>query len=189
MSGLLWLDDRSRVPDGWVTCLLFVHDADVDEVFRGFGTGPGQPVTSRPLIGAPFPLMSAPDQILARQYGEWTIVIDGTIPPQALQPDVLRRISERTEAVVIYNDIAKGNHEFVHAYDGEIITAVTTTVPPHWQGTQPDRLRELAEEIGLQRDAGTDFSDLQVLLVLTESVFGISLDETGLQDSWYAAQI
>jgi hypothetical protein len=146
-------------------------------------------VTSPPLSGAPFPLIDAPEQILGRRCDDWTLVIDGTLPPQGLQLEVLQRISEGTDAVVIYNDVAKLNHELVHAHDGEIITAVTTSVPPHWDGTQPDRLRELAEEIGLGRDADTDFTQLQVLLVLAESVFGISLDEAGLEGSWYAAQV
>lgn len=189
MSGLLWLDDHSRIPDGWVTCLVFVRGSDVDEVFRGFGAGPSRPVTSPPLSGAPFPLMDAPEQILGRRCDDWTLVIDGTLPPQGLQLEVLQRISEGTDAVVIYNDVAKLNHELVHAHDGEIITAVTTSVPPHWDGTQPDRLRELAEEIGLGRGTDTDFSQLQVLLVLAESAFGISLDEAGLEGSWYAAQV
>jgi hypothetical protein len=133
--------------------------------------------------------MDAPEQILGRRCDDWTLVIDGTLPPQGLQLEVLQRISEGTDAVVIYNDVAKLNHELVHAHDGEIITAVTTSVPPHWDGTQPDRLRELAEEIGLGRGADTDFTQLQVLLVLAERAFGISLDEAGLEGSWYAAQV
>src|ERR1700760_3619173 len=111
MSGLLWLNDHSRFPDGWVTCLVFVRGSDVDEVFRGFGAGPSRPVTSPRRSGAPFPRMDAPEQILGRRCDDWTLVIDGTFPPRGLQLEVLQRISEGTDAVVIYNDVAKLNHE------------------------------------------------------------------------------
>jgi len=59
---------------------------------------------------------------------------------------VLRRVSAGGgEAVALHQDIGKFNHEFAHAADGEIITAVITSAPPNWGGSQPDRLRSLAK--------------------------------------------
>ena len=67
---------------------------------------------------------------------------------------MLRRLSAGTEVVAIDEDMAKGNHQFAHAVDGEILTAVTTSMPPHWSGPQPDRLRPLAEELGMDPGDG-----------------------------------
>ena len=103
---------------------------------------------------------------------------------------MLRRLSAGTEAVAIDEDIAKGNHEFAHAADGEIITAVATFVPPSWGGTQPDRLRPLAEELGMDPGDGSpsadsdydyDLGDLEILLLIAEVAFGLSLDEEDLE--------
>lgn len=185
MTGLQWLSDYSG---GWVSCLVFVHRTSVEDVFRRFGACPAQPVTARPKIGAPFPRMTASQQILGRQCGDWTLVIDGTVPQRSLQLEVLERTSAGTDAIVILNDTAKGNHQLVHAWNGNIITAVTTSVPPFWEGDDPDRLRGLAEELGLGQGADADLSDLEILLVLAESAFGISMDPDDLQDGWYAAQ-
>jgi hypothetical protein len=94
-------------------------------------------------------------------------------------------------------DIAKGNHVFAHAADGEIITGVVTSAPPSWGGSQPDRLRPLAEELGMDRDDGSpgpgpgsgydsdydydyDLGDLEILLLIAEVAFGLCLDEAEL---------
>ncbi|MGH3297841.1 MAG: hypothetical protein ACRDP7_39215 [Trebonia sp.] len=68
----------------------------------------------------------------------------------------------------------------------EVITAVTTVVTASWGGTQPDRLRPLAEELGMQREDGSrsdsdyDLGDLETLLLIAETAFGLSLDEADL---------
>ena len=108
--------------------------------------------------------------------------------PRGIRSDVLRRLSAGTEVVVVFEDIAKGNHEFAHAADGEVITAVMTTVPPSWGGTQPDRLRPLAEELGMQHQDGSpsdseyDLGDLEILLLIAETALGLSLDEADLNN-------
>src|ERR1700743_3450857 len=103
------------------------------------------------------------------------------------RPAVLRRVSVRTEAVAIYNDIGKVNDEFVHAFNGEVITALMTSIPPSWGGSEPDRLRSLAEEIALEDDGESGPLGLDVLLALAEGVFGISLDEEDLSGPLIAA--
>jgi hypothetical protein len=53
-------------------------------------------------------------------------------------------------------------------------------VPPHWGGTDPERLRPLAEELGLGAGADGDLTGLEVLLALAKEHFGLSLDEADL---------
>jgi hypothetical protein len=121
--------------------------------------------------------------------GEWVFALEENIPAQGTRPEVLRRVSARTEAVAVYNDIGKGNDEFAHAVNGEVITAVTATIPPHWRGSEPDRLRPLAEEIALDDDGESGPLGLEALLALAEGVFGISLDEEDLRRPLVAASM
>ncbi|MGH3246182.1 MAG: hypothetical protein ACRDOI_08230 [Trebonia sp.] len=59
--------------------------------------------------------------------------------------------------------------------------------PPHWWGSESDRLRSLAEEIALDDDGESGPLGLEVLLALAEGVFGISLDEEDLRGPLAAA--
>jgi hypothetical protein len=166
----MWLARAWSVP----TCLTFVRGTDERAVLAGLGVDPDAAV---PSDAAEF---TTPVISIVRS-GDWVVALEDSVYARGKRPEVLRRVSAGTEAVVIYKDLGKGNHEFAHAVDGEIITAVTTSMPPHWRGSQPDRLRPLAEELGLAEDSDYDLSPIEVLLVLGESVFGLTLDETGLQ--------
>jgi hypothetical protein len=181
----MWLAN-SKDAGNWPFCLTFVHGVDVEEVFRGFGADLAHVRSAVP--GIPFPDPNAPPQVLGRQSGDWTTVLDYGMPPRGLRPEVLRTVSATSEAVSIYNDIAKLSHEFVHAYNGEIVTAVTASIPPHWRGSQPDRLRPLAEDLCEAFDVG-DTPSLEVLLALAEGVFGLSLDPEDLRVPWRAAPL
>lgn len=185
-SGLMWLGE---LPDlgSWAVSFLFVRGTDVGEVFQRFGSAPERHVTSA-MPSIPFPEPDTSGRILGRQAGDWVVILDESIPSQALRPEVLRRVSAGTEAVALYNDIGKGNHEFAHAHNSDIVSAVTTTYPPHWQGSQPERLRPLAEE--LSHDFGDDGDPtFQVLLALMEGVFGLSLKPGALTQPWLAAPL
>ena len=112
--------------------------------------------------------------------GEWVFALEGNIPPQGTRGEVLRRLSAGAEVVAIYNDIGKGNDEFAHAVNGEVVTALMTTAPPSWSGSEAGRLRSLAEEIALDDDGESGLLGLDVLLALAEGVFGISLGKEDL---------
>jgi hypothetical protein len=146
---------------------------------RGFGAYQGGTAAARTTI--PFGEIHDSPRVMVGRSGEWVFALEENIPAQGTRPEVLRRVSTRTEAVAVYNDIGKGNDEFAHAVNGEIITAVTTSIPPHWRGSEPDRLRPLAEEIALDDDEESGMLDLEMLLALAEGVFGISLDEEDLR--------
>ena len=124
-----------------------------------------------------------------RPAGGWLAALEQNTPPYGIRPDVLRAASVHGEAVAIYQDIGKLNHEFAHAAGGQIVSAVSTTVPPRWSGRDPGRLRPLAEELGLGDGADSDLTSLEVLLALAEGVFGLSLDEADLDRPWRVAEI
>jgi hypothetical protein len=185
--GLGWLADSE-----WPGCLVFVRGVHEDQVLRAFGADPDEAVLREP--GEPVPALEgmtdAAPVIRVGRAGDWVIVIEEGEPPQGIRPEVLRRVSAGGgEAVALHQDIGKLNHEFAHAVDGEIVTAVTTSVPAHWRGTQPQRLRPLAEELGLEDGADADLSGLEVLLALAEGVFGLRLTPSDLERPMRSARI
>lgn len=165
MAGLTWLGDRPGT-ENWPFCLTFVRGSGEREVFQAFGADPGDAVLARP--GAPVPEAAGAPVVRVGRSGEWLVALEENIPPQGTRPEVLCRVSAGAEAVAIYNDIGKFNHEFAHALDGEIIAAVITSVPPHWWGSDPDRLIPLATELGLGDGGGDDLTPLEALLALAE---------------------
>jgi uncharacterized protein DUF6461 len=191
MPGLMWLGEAPYV-GSWPFCLTFVRGGGESEVLAAFGADPrDEParITARSA-----PASANPDGlplVLLRRSGDWLVALEQTIPPQGARPEVLRTVSAATEAVTLHQDIGKLNHEFAHAAYGEVVSAVTTSVPPHWWGSDPDRLRPLAQELGLASDADEDgdLTGLEVLLALAEGVFGLSLEEASLDQPWLAAPL
>ena len=184
VTGLTWLADLPHV-GSWPFCLTFVRGATEREVLEGFGADPDAAGAASATI--PFGEAQDPPRVMVGRSGEWAFALEENIPAQGTRPEVLRRLSARTEAIAIYNDIGKGNDEFAHAFNGEVITALTTTFPPHWWGSEPDRLRSLAEEIALDDDGESGPLGFEVLLALAEGVFGISLGEEDLSRPLAAA--
>jgi hypothetical protein len=163
--------------------MTFVRGTDERAVLAGLGVDPDDAV-----LPADAEFSSTPGITIVRS-GDWLVALETAAWPRGIRPDMLRRLSAGTEVVVIFEDIAKFNHEFAHAVDGEVITAVTTTVPPSWGGTQPGRLRPLAEELGMGHEDGSpgsdyyDLGDLEILLLIAEVAFGLSLDEADLNSA------
>jgi hypothetical protein len=159
--------------------MTFVRGTDERLVLRRLGVDPDDAI--RP----DSPEFSSTPGITIVRSGDWLVALETAAWPRGIRLDVLLRMSVGTEAVVVFEEIGKLNHEFAHAVDGEIITAVTTCVPPSWRGTQPDRLRPLAEELGMGPQDGSpsddyDLGDLEILLLIAETALGLSLDEADL---------
>jgi Family of unknown function (DUF6461) len=172
----------------WPFCLTFVRGGGESKVLAAFGADPrDEPARSAPASAGPAGL----PLVLLRRSGDWLVALEQNIPPQGARPEVLRNVSAATEAVMLYQDVGKLYHEFAHAFDGEVVSAVRTLWPPHWWGSDPDRLRPLAQELGLASDAGegSDLTGLEVLLALGEGVFGLSLEKADLDQPWLAAPI
>ncbi|HEY2266535.1 MAG TPA: DUF6461 domain-containing protein [Streptosporangiaceae bacterium] len=172
--------------------MTFVRGGGESEVLAAFGADPRDELAritarSAPASAGPAGL----PLVLLRRSGDWLVALEQNIPPQGARPEVLRNVSAATEAVMLYQDVGKLYHEFAHAFDGEVVSAVRTLWPPHWWGSDPDRLRPLAQELGLASDAGegSDLTGLEVLLALGEGVFGLSLEEADLDQPWLAAPI
>jgi hypothetical protein len=166
-------------------CLTFVRGATEREVFTRFGADPAAAVpaeSSEP---------GEPPVVRVARSGDWLVAIETNIPPQGVRPKVLRRVSAGAEAVAVYQDIGKLNHELGYAADGDVVSAVLTTVPPHWSGSDPERIAAAARELGLGDDTAppVGLTDLQVLLAVGERVFGLSLDEEVWDRPWPAAPI
>jgi hypothetical protein len=119
VTGLTWLGDQPNV-GSWPFCPTFVRGSTEREVLEGFGADPDDAVAA----GATIPFGEAHDRprVMVGRSGEWVFALEENITAQGTRPEVLRRLSARTEAVAIYNDIGKGNDEFAHAFNGEVIT-------------------------------------------------------------------
>lgn len=187
----MWLG-AAPYAGSWPFCLTFVRGGGESEVLAAFGADPrDEParITARSVPASADP--AGLPLVLLRRSGDWLVALEQNIPPQGARPEVLRNVSAATEAVMLYQDIGKLYHEFAHAFDGEVVSAVTTSWPPYWWGSDPDRLRPLAQELGLASgaDEDSDLSGLEVLLALGEGVFGLSLEEAGLDQPWLAAPI
>src|ERR1700728_2390804 len=105
MAGLMWLAKAWNMP----TCMTFVRGADGRAVLAGLGIDPDAPAV--PSDAAEF---TTPGISIVRS-GDWVVALEGSAYPRGKRPEVLRRVSAGTEAVVIYTDLGKGNHEFAHA--------------------------------------------------------------------------
>jgi hypothetical protein len=181
MPGLTWLVQQpgSRGFPGWL-CITFVRGSDELAVLAGLGVDPDDAMAP----GDP-EFESTPGITIVRS-GEWLVALEDAVYARGIRLDVQLRLSAGTEVVVIYEDIGKGNNQFAHVVDGEVITSVMTTAPPSWGGTQPDRLRPLAEELGMGHEDGSpsdsdyDMGGLELLLLLAEVAVGLSLDEADL---------
>jgi hypothetical protein len=75
------------------------------EVFEGFGADPDDTFDSRATI--PFGEVHDRPTVMVGRSGEWVFALEENIPAQGTRPEVLRRLSARTEAVAVYNDIGK----------------------------------------------------------------------------------
>lgn len=182
--GLGWL-----AHGGWSSCLVFVRGMSEGQVFRAFGADPAEAVPRMPRD--PEPPGSGP-MIRVGRSGGWTFVVqEDAEVPQGVRPEVLRRVSaDGGEAVALFQDIGKLNHEFAHAADGVVVTALTTSVPPHWRGSQPERLEPVARILGLTQDSGEDgFTEWEGVVAMAESVFGLTLDRSDLDQPLPCARV
>jgi hypothetical protein len=185
-SGLRWL-----LEEEWPPCLVFVRGVSEDQVFRAFGADPDHAVPRR--LGEPLDAAEAiPGPALwVVRAGEWVVAIEDGEPPQGVRPEVLRRVSSGGEAVALHADIGKLNHEFGYAADGDVIATLTTSVPPHWSGSDPGRFGPLARELGLTEDTEPpdELTELEAMLSLAERAFGLSLARADLEGPLPCARI
>jgi Family of unknown function (DUF6461) len=180
-TGLGWLADGD-----WPEGLVFARGVSEDQVLRAFGADPDEAVLREPGEPVPAPEGVTDDAPVIRvgQVGDWVIVIEEDEPPQGVRPEVLRRVSaDGGEAVALHQDIGKLNHQFGYAEDGEVISALVTSVPVSWSGSDPDRFASLARELGLtgNADESDDLDEWEAVLVVAEVVLGLRLSPADLE--------
>lgn len=191
MAGLTWLGG-GRGPSGF--CLTFVRGIGEREMFAAFGADPDEVVSCPPGEMPPAAeewAASFTPWMRAGRSGEWLFSVEYNIPPQGTRPEVLRRISVGAEAVSIYQDIGKLNHEFGYAWDGEVVATLVTSVPRYWRGSRPDYLLPLAEPLGLANGMAPpgDMTEIEALLALAEAGWELSLEQADLSQPLAAARI
>ena len=184
--GLRWLAGR------WPCCVTFVRGVSEDQVFRAFGANPDEAVVRR--LGEPLdPAEAVPSPVVrVGRAGDWVIAIeDGWSTPQGVRPEVLRRVSPGGAAVAVYEDIGKLNHEFGYAADGDVIAALTTSVPLHWSGSDPGWFESFARDLSVayDPDGSGEPADLESVLLLAESAFGLSLTQADLDRPLRCARV
>lgn len=184
--GLLWLARQ------WPCCVTFVRGISEDQVFKAFGANPDEAVVRR--LGEPLDATEAIPSPVVRvgRAGDWVIAIeDGWSTPQGVRPEVLRRVSSGGAAVAVYEDIGKLNHEFGYAADGDVIAALTTCMPPHWSGSDPGWFESFARDLSLayDPDGSGEPTNLESVLLLAESAFGLSLTQADLDRPLRCARV
>jgi Family of unknown function (DUF6461) len=85
--------------------------------------------------------------VLATQTGDWTVLYEAN-DYQGTRPEVLRALSDRTEAVSVFYNV-NADRRFCYAVDGELLTSFDPMAPARRYGSQPDRLLSLMCEVGL----------------------------------------
>lgn len=187
MSGLMWLD-RSPYGGSWPFCLTFVRSAGEREVLSAFGADSAGATPQTQAEAAQMAAEADLPVVRLIRSGDWLCAVEENVIPQGVRPEVLRRVSATAAVVAVFQDIGKLNHEFAYALNGEVRVAVQTSVPPNWRGTEPDLL-PVARETRPSEDEDEDGDpiSLDTLLAMGEEYFGLSLDETSLDQPWPTA--
>jgi hypothetical protein len=86
------------------------------------------------------------------RLGEWIVVMGENIPAEGTRAEVLRRMPAGSEAVSVYYDIGKYQHEFGYAVGGEVVATLWAGWPRGGGGSDPQRFRPAASELGLTDD-------------------------------------
>ncbi|MFR9729674.1 DUF6461 domain-containing protein [Saccharopolyspora sp. MS10] len=132
---------RSTVQDA--ACLTFVRGTDLDELARRCGaiTEHARVLDFDEYCEEAYAHQDRYPVIGLRSVGGWTLIAeDGGF--QGSRPEVLRRVSHRTEAVSAFWNV-NALTQFAHAAHGEVRTSFEALMPTFRQGTRPDGLEEL----------------------------------------------
>ncbi|WP_243792566.1 DUF6461 domain-containing protein [Saccharopolyspora gloriosae] len=132
---------RSTVQDA--ACLTFVRGTDLDRLAQRFGaiTEHARTLDFDEYCEEAFAHQDRYPVIGLRSVGEWTLIAeDGGF--QGSRPEVLRRVSHRTEAVSAFWNV-NGLTQLSHAVDEELRTSFEPLMPAFRHGTRPNGLEEI----------------------------------------------
>lgn len=156
-------------------CLTLVRGAEIDRVANAFGAVTGQMRTYDfgEYCEEAFALYENYSLIGVRTLGDWLLVVEDN-GFQGSRNEVLRRVSEGTEAVSVYWNVA-GLTRFSHATQGEVRTAFEGLMPEYRSGTTPDALEELRSGLPWSGLADGSADPVSLMLALSARITGMAL--------------
>ncbi|MCA1683499.1 MAG: DUF6461 domain-containing protein, partial [Actinobacteria bacterium] len=175
--------DYAWVEDWEAYCVAFVEAAAPEMVLHRMVREDGTLVVSVPEAREWASAQMVPggrSAIQARRVGGWVVTVEFN-GSQATLPEVVRRISEGSRAIIVFRDI-HAHTSFQYAIDGEVIRSFDPLVyddPTPWDGPP------LAEESGLDFGSG---HPMAAAFALTERLTGLRLTPGLLEDTggWVA---
>ncbi|MBO0838464.1 MAG: hypothetical protein J2P28_23515, partial [Actinobacteria bacterium] len=151
-GNLEWLADSplARAQAGF--CLTLARGVTEDEMFAAFGADPGQARPRR------WEDLQDVMHVQVGRSGDWVFALELNSANGA-QPRVLRQVSAGGDAVAVRGAGTGVHHKFAYAVEEDLIAAVDTLTLGTWEGSDPGRLRRLAEESGLMLPRPSDAPD------------------------------
>ncbi len=126
--------------------MTFVRGTDERAVLTGLGVDPEAAIAaSRTGV-----LVDTGNHVI--RSDEWLVALEESCLARGESgPEVLRSLSAGTEIVAITRTSARATTSSRTRPTARSSRRSPRSAPPSWGGTQPDRLRRLAEELGMQR--------------------------------------
>lgn len=144
-------------------CLTFVRASDPGRVAAAFGAVEDYAGTLDfdEFCEEAFAHQDRYPVIGVRRFGGWALVVEDN-GHQGARPEVLRRVSARSDAVSVCWD-AQGYTRFSYARHGEVHTAFEAIMPDYREGARPDALEAVRAGLPWGTD-GVDHVSLMLAL-------------------------
>lgn len=160
-------------------CVTLVRGNTLDRVAADFGavTDRARSLDFEEFCEEAFARRETYAMIAVRQLGDWQLIVedDGR---QGSRDEVLRRVTEYTEAVSVYWDAADCAR-FTHAAGGGVRTAFEPVLPEYREGHAPDGLE------GLRADLPWERADpVLAMFALAGRITGLRPDPSWLAGQW-----
>lgn len=166
---------------GGAFCITLVRGLDAPEVLRRFGGEREQPRTLTAIEAGELAGFHGDYQQVVRvaAVDGWSVAVEGEF--EGWRPEVLRVMSDGTEAVSVMDDSIEGY--FQYSVDGTPVVEFEVLFSLRRTGSQPDLLLALMRAVGLDPDSeqpppGGDRA--LAALALAERVTGVRLDASSM---------
>ncbi|MFC7340903.1 DUF6461 domain-containing protein [Saccharopolyspora griseoalba] len=135
---------RSTIRDA--ACLTLVRGTDLGAVAEDFGavTAYGRPMDIDEFCEEAFAYQEKHPMIALRPIGEWTLVVEDS-GHQGVRPEVLRRVAHPEAVSLYWNEDVRTR--FARTAEGVVRTAFEAVLPERREGTDPDGLERLREDL------------------------------------------
>jgi hypothetical protein len=182
-GNLEWLADSALARAQAGFCLTLARGVTEDEMFAAFGADPGQARPRR------WEDLQDVMHVQVGRSGDWVFALELNSVNGA-RPRVLRQASAGGDALTVRGTGTGVHHKFAYATGGDLIAAVDTLTLGNWEGSDPGRLRRLAEESGLTLPRPPDAPDrLRAVLAMAERTCGARLAPADLDRALPSAEL